>query len=633
MPAFTLNTNLAELPWAKTSQLSQQLNLNDQWKLLLDGSSAIYSFKPEQVDAISRQPNPSEAVLRELGNRGISVMQFMSHLHRLARVYGPVMDRPQLALGRKFAPVRITESVSVTAPASGLELEVKFKADGFPCPRFQWLHGDKELPDETSNVLRLSRCSCCIGAEPYQCRIRNEIDDDQEWSKNYRQDSKQYSSEKITAPLDLSTYQNTNSCDRCKQSEIERVYGNLSLSMANGDRASERNRDDGENAEDLVATDKVALIISNSEYEYLPRLLTPPCDAETLAQVLLELGFKTVTLADLTLVEMTRIIKEYRRLLGAGVYAVFYFVGHGFEANGQCYLLPVDSPGTGYRPSDCLSVDCVLSIMQEHEPALNLILLDVCRKYLPSEMNGFSVEAKRYEPKVKRNTVFGYATSCGVGAYEVRGDTNGVFMKYLKNHLTLQRPVTDVISRVLRDLEDDPKASEAQYPELRFNLSKPRSLTDPLVYAGHTVSFEHHTIEWQHIHELPEPVRVSFEELNLRATVWFDYCGHFTNMVYVFCSIGDHRSADDDNDDPPVSTFALAHRAYVKFAPPLETVHTSICADDEEGESVRSLLKNLQKSNGPISCRIEVQNKETSVVVGETDVVLGHVLVTKIFRE
>lgn len=30
--------------------------------------------------------------------------------------------------------------------------------------------------------------------------------------------------------------------------------------------------------------------------------------------------------------------------------AVFYFVGHGFEANGQCYLLPIGAPGEGYGP-------------------------------------------------------------------------------------------------------------------------------------------------------------------------------------------------------------------------------------------------------------------------------------------
>lgn len=69
-----------------------------------------------------------------------------------------------------------------------------------------------------------------------------------------------------------------------------------------------------------VATDKVALIVSNSEYWYLPKLSTPACDGQALAEALLTCGFKTVTLADLTLDEMRVIVNEYCRLLGSGVY-------------------------------------------------------------------------------------------------------------------------------------------------------------------------------------------------------------------------------------------------------------------------------------------------------------------------
>lgn len=63
--------------------------------------------------------------------------------------------------------------------------------------------------------------------------------------------------------------------------------------------------------------------------------------------------------------------------------AVFYFVGHGFEANGQCYLLPIGAPGEGYGPEHCLSMDWVLLMFKDYSPALNLILLDICRRYLP----------------------------------------------------------------------------------------------------------------------------------------------------------------------------------------------------------------------------------------------------------
>lgn len=90
--------------------------------------------------------------------------------------------------------------------------------------------------------------------------------------------------------------------------------------------------------EQLIAADKVALIISNCMYQHLPKLVTPHCDAETLAtalqvrrplhwyfcvlrfRFLQDLKYKTVTLADLTLAEMKFVIKEYKKLLGNGVY-------------------------------------------------------------------------------------------------------------------------------------------------------------------------------------------------------------------------------------------------------------------------------------------------------------------------
>jgi mucosa-associated lymphoid tissue lymphoma translocation protein 1 len=140
----------------------------------------------------------------------------------------------------------------------------------------------------------------------------------------------------------------------------------------------------GEFPEDLVATDKVALIISNRTYApHMSNLITPHCDAATLAQALIDLKFKTVTLGDLTLEELKFIVKEYKKLLGVGVYAVFYFVGHGFEANGQCYLLPIGASADNYGPEDCLSMDWVLSMFRDQEPALNLILLDICRTFSP----------------------------------------------------------------------------------------------------------------------------------------------------------------------------------------------------------------------------------------------------------
>jgi len=54
------------------------------------------------------------------------------------------------------------------------------------------------------------------------------------------------------------------------------------------------------------------------------------------------------------------------------------------------------------------------------------------------------------EARVNRNTVYGYATSGGVGAYEVKGEINGVFMKSLKRRISNQQPVHDMLRQVFR---------------------------------------------------------------------------------------------------------------------------------------------------------------------------------------
>lgn len=67
-------------------------------------------------------------------------------------------------------------------------------------------------------------------------------------------------------------------------------------------------------------------------------------------------------------------------------------------------------------------------------------------------MDTFTAYAEQYRKEVKicRNTVYGYATSGGVGAYEVKGEINGVFMKYLKNRIQNHLPVIDMLNKVFR---------------------------------------------------------------------------------------------------------------------------------------------------------------------------------------
>lgn len=69
-----------------------------------------------------------------------------------------------------------------------------------------------------------------------------------------------------------------------------------------------------------LATDKVALLIGNLNYTHHPGLMAPIMDVHELANLLQQLGFRVVSLLDLTLQEMLAAIDKYLELLNFGVY-------------------------------------------------------------------------------------------------------------------------------------------------------------------------------------------------------------------------------------------------------------------------------------------------------------------------
>ncbi|PAV59359.1 hypothetical protein WR25_21402 [Diploscapter pachys] len=629
-----LTTNLADLPVAIYDRLAAALNTTDLWEKLIDSvnqNSPFYS-SVDEVGKYEMKESPGEILLRQWGNRGQTVYDLLNRLQNLSKLYGGIVDNPQLILCRKYKPVRWTRDDHFVVSVTDSAIRIECKAAGFPTPRFIWYRNDEIIEGAEGYILEVVRCECSI-LYKYRCRVWNEVPEGYTFSEFYRRNGKQFSSSLDSDECDISSFTREDyKCDQCKSGAYDhlRQIMNIEKFGKAGNQPSE------DEIGPLVAVDKVALIISNCIYLHLPELVTPLCDAETLAMALQDMEYKTVVLADLTLEEMKFVVREYRRLLGNGVYAVFYFVGHGFEVNGQCYLLPIDAPAEAYQPQNCLSMDWVLYMFRDYVPHLNLLILDVCRKFIPYQHIGSFVEyAEQFKNKNKpnRNVVYGYSTSGGVGAYEVRGEMNGVFMKYLKNYVNQPQPVLDMLNAVLRDIENDKKVSDMQIPEIRTTLTKPRSLTDQLTADGHTMSYEHHNIHWRLMHELPNPVRLKFEELNLTVTIWFDFCGHFTNKAYVFSSVGD--LIEDETDDlaveRPLSKEALSHRAYLRFSEHLHMSKERVVEDDSEGVSLCWLLSHLQRCKGEMPCTVELKKSDDlSTVVATKEASLGHVLITRI---
>ena len=86
----------------------------------------------------------------------------------------------------------------------------------------------------------------------------------------------------------------------------------------------------------------MALVIGNASYAESP-LKNPANDARAMARRLKELGFDVMALENASRAQMGRAVIEFGRKLGPTTVALFFYAGHGIQARGRNYLIPVDA--------------------------------------------------------------------------------------------------------------------------------------------------------------------------------------------------------------------------------------------------------------------------------------------------
>ena len=87
---------------------------------------------------------------------------------------------------------------------------------------------------------------------------------------------------------------------------------------------------------------RVALIIGNAAYKEAP-LRNPVNDATDMAAELKQMGFSVMLRTNSGPREMRAAIREFSQSLRKGGVGLFYFAGHGVQAKGRNYLIPVNA--------------------------------------------------------------------------------------------------------------------------------------------------------------------------------------------------------------------------------------------------------------------------------------------------
>jgi formylglycine-generating enzyme required for sulfatase activity len=214
---------------------------------------------------------------------------------------------------------------------------------------------------------------------------------------------------------------------------------------------------------------KFALVIGNGNYTGISRLNNPVNDANDMEAALKGLGFTVVKVLNGNLEQMENAVLNLRRSLGGtrNTYGFFFYAGHGVQANGENYLIPVNADNIRSESQlrdRAVSLQFVLDSLSEAGNELNMIVLDACRdnpfSWARSGSRGLSVVAR-----APTGCIVMYATGANSTASDGTGGRNGLFTGYLLNNLkTPGLSVYEVFDKTMGNVINI--SNGTQHPEL-----------------------------------------------------------------------------------------------------------------------------------------------------------------------
>jgi TPR repeat protein len=130
-----------------------------------------------------------------------------------------------------------------------------------------------------------------------------------------------------------------------------------------------------------VAAGRVALVIGNAHYTALPALINPTDDAKLLAASLQKADYTVTLMLDASLDQLRAGVDSFAKEAAGSDVALVYYSGHGVQADGVNYLVPVSAAvhTRADLPAEALPLEAVVNAITGAAPRLGVVILDACR--------------------------------------------------------------------------------------------------------------------------------------------------------------------------------------------------------------------------------------------------------------
>lgn len=198
-----------------------------------------------------------------------------------------------------------------------------------------------------------------------------------------------------------------------------------------------------------LGNQRIALVIGNNAYPQAP-LFNPVNDANAVSAALIELGFEVVKETDADLASMQRALLEFTGRIRDGATALVFFAGHGIQANGRNYLVPLDASleSVGRLRFEALEMADILEELEYSGSRLNLVILDACRNNpFLGRTRGASGGLAAIDAAA--GTLIAYATAPGATASDGRGG-NGLYTEHLLRALRIPNLQAEEVFKQVR---------------------------------------------------------------------------------------------------------------------------------------------------------------------------------------
>ena len=251
----------------------------------------------------------------------------------------------------------------------------------------------------------------------------------------------------------------------------------------------------------MYASERLALVIGNNKYATIPSLNKAVNDAESIANILGDAGFKVSLLKNATYRNTVKAIDSFARNLKEDDVAVFFFAGHGVQLGSGNYILPVDASNQSMVEKTSYSLDDITFLLGKQKSGFQLIIVDACRDNpFPTKTRSFSSTRGLIPVEAVKGQMIIYSASRGQQALDRLNERdtnpNGVFTrKFIENIREEGKSALEII-RNLQDQVEELAASvqheqrPAVYNESRgdfYFFGEPSNYSDPDTELWHEV--------------------------------------------------------------------------------------------------------------------------------------------------